>query len=144
MRSTARHDALDRRRRQVTRLGSIIEDRDITYAALAGRARLQPRTVRMLATGETPLDNVAVGTIRRIASALAVPLAELLEEDPVYPGDVSRTRTERLSAAIREVMWPHGAVRYPSPVEAGGRDEIADLTPGEFFDGMPAIDARRG
>ena len=49
----------------MTRLGSIIEDRGITYAALAGRAGLQPRTVRMLATGEAPLDNVTVGTIRR-------------------------------------------------------------------------------
>ena len=73
MRSNARHHALYRRRREMTRLGSIIEDRDITYAALAGHARLQPRTVRMLATGETPLDNVTVGTIRRIASALSRP-----------------------------------------------------------------------
>jgi len=128
----------------MTRLSSIIEDRDVTYAALAARARLQPRTVRMLATGETPIDNVAVGTIRRIASALAVPVASLLEEEPVHPGDDSRSRTERLSAAIRDVMWARGASPYPSPVEAGGRDEIADLTPDEFFDGMPAIDARRG
>jgi len=128
----------------MTRLGNIIEERDITYTALAARADLQARTVRLLATGETPLDNVAVGTIRRIASALAVPVAELLEDAPVYPGDDTRSRTERLSAAIHEVMWPHGAVPYPSPVEADGRDETADLTPDEFFDGMPAIDARRG
>lgn len=128
----------------MTRLSSIIEDRDVTYAALAARARLQPRTVRLLATGETPIDNVAVGTIRRIASALAVPVAVLLEEEPVYPGDDSRSRTERLSAAIRDVMWARGAAPYPSPVEAGGRDDIADLTPDEFFDGMPAIDGRRG
>jgi len=90
------------------------------------------------------VDNVAVGTLRRIAAALAVPVAELLEEDPVYPGDASRLRTERLSAAVREVMWPRHLVRYPSPVEVGERDEIADLTPSEFFDGMPPIDARRG
>ena len=128
----------------MTRLASIIEDRDITYAALADRARLQARTVRMLATGETPLDNVAVGTIRRIAAALSVPVADLLEDDPVYPGDDSLLRTERLTAAVREVMWPRRALRYPSPVETGGRDEIADLTPGEFFEHMPAVDARRG
>ena len=128
----------------MTRLASIIEDRDITYAALAGRARLQARTVRMLATGETPLDNVAVGTIRRIAAALAVPVAELLEDEPVYPGDDSLLRTERLSAAVRDVMWPRRVVRYPTPVETSGRDEIADLTPDEFFEHMPDIDARRG
>lgn len=143
-RSNACHDALDRRRRHMTRLGSIIEERDITYAALAARAHLQARTVRLLATGETPLHNVAVGTIRRIASALAVPVAELLVDAPVYPGDGTRPRTERLSAAGPEVMWPDRAIPYPSPVEAGGRDEIVDVTPDEFFDGMPAIDARRG
>jgi transcriptional regulator with XRE-family HTH domain len=128
----------------MTRLGSIIEDRDVTYATLAARARLQPRTVRLLATGETPIDNVAVGTIRRIASALAVPVAALLEEEPVYPGDDSRTRTERLAAAIREVMWARGAAPYPSPAEAGERDEIADIAPDEFFARMPVIDDRRG
>ncbi len=128
----------------MTRLSSIIEDRGVSYATLAARARLQPRTVRLLATGETPIDNVAVGTIRRIASALAVPVAVLLEEEPVYPGDDSRPRTERLSAAIRDVMWARRAVPYPSPVEAGARDEVADITPDEFFTGMPAIDAHRG
>ncbi len=35
-------------------------------------------------------------------------------------------------------------VRYPSPVETGGRDEIADLAPDEFFERMPAVDAQRG
>jgi transcriptional regulator with XRE-family HTH domain len=97
---------------------------------------------RLADAAATPLRRTS--TIRRIAPALAVPLAELLEEDPVYPGDDSRPRTERLSAAIREVMWPHDPVRYPSPAEAGGRAEIADLTPGEIIDGMSAIDARRG
>jgi len=128
----------------MTRLGSIIEERDITYVTLAARAQLQPRTVRAIATGTTPIDRVSVGTIRRIASALSVPMAVILDDEvPVYPGDADRTRAERLSAAVREVMWPREAVRYPSPVEAGERDEIADLTPDEFFDGMPPIDARR-
>jgi transcriptional regulator with XRE-family HTH domain len=131
----------------MTTLGSIIEERHITYAALAARAQLQPRTVRAIATGETPLDRVSVGTIRRIAAALAIPVAVILEvDDPVHPGDAGQTRTARLSAAVREVMWPRGATPYPypSPVEAGGRDEIADLTADEFFSGMPPIDARRG
>jgi transcriptional regulator with XRE-family HTH domain len=129
----------------MTTLGSIIEERHITYAALAARARLQPRTVRAIATGETPLDRVSVGTIRRIAAALAIPVEVILEVDaPVHPGDAGQTRTARLSAAVREVMWPRGATPYPSPVESGGRDEIADLTADEFFSGMPPIDARRG
>lgn len=129
----------------MTRLSSIIEERGITYVALAARARLQARTVRAIATGETPLDQVRVGTIRRIASALSVPVTVILEDQaPVHPGDTARTRPERLSAAVREVMWPGDAIRYPSPVETGERDEIADLTPDEFFDGMPPIDARRG
>lgn len=129
----------------MTTLGSIIEERHITYAALAARARLQPRTVRAIATGETPLDRVSVGTIRRIAAALAIPVEVILEVDaPVHPGDAGQTRTARLSAAVREVMWPRGATPYPSPVEAGGRDEIADLAADEFFSGMPPIDARRG
>ena len=128
----------------MTKLRSIIEERDVTYASLAARAHLQPRTVRMLATGETPLDNVAVGTIRRLASALAIPVADLLEEDPVYPGDDSRSRTERLAIAIREVMWARRAAPYPSPVEAIEDDEIADITPDELFARMPVIDDRRG
>lgn len=129
----------------MAKLSSIIEERDITYAALAARARLQPRTVRAIATGATPLDRVSIGTIRRIASALSVPVAVILDdESAVYPGDIDRTRAERLSAAVRDVMWPREAIRYPSPVEAGERDEVADLTPDEFFDGMPSIDARRG
>jgi len=129
----------------MTKLGTIIEERGITYTALAARAQLQARTVRLLATGATPLDNVSVGTLRRIASALAVPVAVFLDDDaPVFPGDATRTRAARLSAAVREVMWSRDAIEYPSPVETGERDEIADLTPDEFFDGMPLIDARRG
>jgi hypothetical protein len=98
----------------------------------------------MLATGETQLDNVAVGTVRRIATALNVPVAVLLEEEPVFPGDPALSRAERLSAAIRDVMWAGQAAPYTSPLEAGERDDIADATPDEFFAGMPAIDAHRG
>ena len=130
----------------MTTLGSIIEERHITYAALAARARLQLRTVGHR-DGDTLLDRVSVGTIRRIAAALAIPMEVILEvDDPGHPGDAGQTRTARLSAAVREVMWPRGATPYPypSPVEAGGRDEIRDLTADEFFSGMSSIDARRG
>ncbi|NJD27517.1 MAG: hypothetical protein FIA92_04400 [Chloroflexi bacterium] len=128
----------------MTKIGSIIEARDASYAAVARRAHLQARTVRMLATGETPIDRVAVGTIRRIANALEVPVALLLEDEPVHPGDPSSSRADRLAAAIRDVMWARQAVRYPSPLESGAGDDIADVTPDEFFGGMPTVDARRG
>ena len=128
----------------MTRLASILEARNITYTAVAEHARLQPRTVRQLATGETPIDNVAVGTVRRIASALSVPLADLLEPDLPFPGDGSLSRGARLSAAIREVMWSATPVPYPSPVERDEPDEIASLDGEDFFTDMPVIDARRG
>ena len=48
----------------------------------------------------------------------------------------------RLSVAIREVMWPAVSVTYVSPVEDVLRDDIATLSPDEFFVEMPAIDAR--
>ena len=128
----------------MTRLASILEARNITYTAVAQHARLQPRTVRQLATGETPIDNVAVGTVRRIASALSVPLADLLEPDLPFPGDGSLSRGARLSAAIREVMWSATPVPYPSPVERDEPDEIASLAGDDFFADMPVIDARRG
>lgn len=128
----------------MTRLASILEERNITYTSVAERAHLQPRTVRQLATGETPIDNVAVGTLRKIASALSMPLAVLLEPDLPFPGDGSLSRGARLSAAIREVMWSGTAAPYASPVEGGEPDEIAALPGDEFFADMPAIDARRG
>lgn len=129
----------------MTTLGSLIEERGITYASLAARAQLQPRTIRAIATGATPIDRVSVGTIRRIASALSVPMVVILEDrSPIYPGDADRTRVERLSAAVREVMWPVDERRHPSPIETDERDDIADLTPEEFFDGTVPIDARRG
>jgi len=128
----------------VTKLGKVIRERGVSYTTVADRARLQPRTIRQLATGETPIDNVAVGTVRRIASALAVPVAMLLEEEALHPGDPSRSRAERLSDAVRVAMWPGAAAAYPSPVEAEARDDIADTTPDELFEGMTTINARRG
>lgn len=105
MRLTAGH--LD-----LTRLATILDEGKLSYTAVAERARLQPRTVRQLASGETPIDNVAVGTVRKIASALSLPVSALLEPDLAYPGDASLSRTARLPAAIREVMW-RGAGRSP-------------------------------
>jgi transcriptional regulator with XRE-family HTH domain len=128
----------------MTRLAIILDDRNLTYTAVAERAHLQPRTVRQLASGETPIDNVAVGTVRKIASALSLPVSALLEPELAYPGDASLSRAARLSAAIREVMWPETPRRYLSPVEDGAPDEVASLSADEFFADMPAIDARRG
>ena len=128
----------------MTRLASILDDRNMSYTAVAERAHLQPRTVRQLASGETPIDNVAVGTVRKIAAALSLPVSALLEPELAYPGNASLSRTARLSAAIREVMWPDVPVAYVSPVEDTTPDDIAGLSPDEFFADMPAIDARRG
>jgi len=58
----------------MTRLAAILEDRNLTYADVAERAHLQPRTVRQIASVETPIDNVAVGRVRKIASALSIPV----------------------------------------------------------------------
>ncbi len=126
------------------RLAHILAEQKVTYTSVAERAHLQPRTVRQLATGETSLDNVSVGTVRRIASALSVPVSVLLEREAPQPGDASLSREDRLSAAIRAVMRPAARVAYGSPVEAGERDDIADLSPDEFFGDMPMIDAERG
>ncbi len=128
----------------MTRLGTILDERNMSYTAVAERAHLQPRTVRQLASGETPIDNVAVGTVRKIASALSLPVSALLEPELAHPGDASLSRAARLSAAIREVMWPGAPVAYGSPVEDTEPDDIASLSPDEFFADMPAIDARRG
>ena len=128
----------------MTRLATILDDRNMSYTAVAERAHLQPRTVRQLASGEMPIDNVAVGTVRKIASALSLPISALLEPELAYPGDASLSRTARLSVAIREVMWPGVSVAYVSPVEDVVPDDIATLSPDEFFVDMPTIDARRG
>lgn len=128
----------------MTRLAHVMREQEATYTAVASRSNLQPRTIRQLATGETPIDNVAVGTVRKIAAALSVPVATLLEDDPVHPGDAAHTRAHRLSAAIRDVMWVQEPMTYASPVDAGPRDDIADTAPDDFFADMPPLDARRG
>ncbi len=128
----------------MTRLGAILAERHLTYSAVAASAHLQARTVRQLATGEMPLDNVAVGTVRRIAIALAVPLGTLLEAEVPFPGDTSLSRGARLSAAVRGAMWPGTAVAYASPVERGQPDDISAASGEDFFADMPAVDARRG
>lgn len=128
----------------MTQLARILAERKTTYTLVAVRAQLQPRTVRQLATGETPIDNVAVGTVRKIAEALAVPITVLLEVDAVHPGDPERRRGERLSAAIRTLAWPTVPAPYPTPVEPGARDDVADLAPDDFFADMPPVDAQRG
>lgn len=128
----------------MTRLAHVLREQKVTYATVAARTRLQPRTIRGLATGETPIDNVAVGTVRKIAAALSVPVSTLLEDDPLHPGDASRSRAERLSVAIRDTMWVQQPVAYVSPVESGPRDDIADLAPEDFFEDMAPLDARRG
>jgi transcriptional regulator with XRE-family HTH domain len=128
----------------MTRLQHVLREQRTTYTTVAERARLQARTVSQIASGETPIDNVSVGTLRKIAAALSVPVADLLEPEPMYPGDASTTRGERLSAAIRELMWPAAPAPYPSPVEHDEADDIASTTPDEFFGDMPDVDAGRG
>ncbi len=128
----------------MTRLADILKEQKMSYTAVASHARLQARTVRQLASGETSIDNASVGTIRRIAEALSVPTAALLEPELPYPGDLTVSREARLSAAIRGVMWPGQPVAYASPVEAGEPDDIASLEPEEFFADMPSIDDHRG
>jgi transcriptional regulator with XRE-family HTH domain len=133
----------DAQEASMTRLATILDERNMTYAAVARRARLQPRTVRLLATGETPIDNVAVGTVRRIAAALSVPMTAIIEPDVPHPGDATLSRTARLSAAIRSVIGSGQPVAYASPVETAEADDIASLAADEFFADMPVIDGRR-
>ncbi len=128
----------------MTRLAAILDERKLTYAAVASLANLQARTVRQVATGETPIDHVAVGTMRRIAAVLSVPVAFLIEADAARPGDPSITRAARLSTAVRGLMWSGRPAGYPSPVESREADSMATLPPEEFFADMPAIDERRG
>lgn len=130
--------------RQVTRLATLLTERNRTYTAVAAQAHLQPRTVRQIATGETPIDNVSVGTVRRLASALGVPPATLIEVGAPRPGDPSVSRGARLSAAVRDVMWAGQHAIYASPVESHEADALASASPEEFFADMPVIDAGRG
>ena len=127
----------------MTRLAAILERQNLTYTTVATRAHLQPRTVRQLATGETPMDNVTIGTVRRIASALSMPVSALIEPETVHPGDPALSRGERLATAIR-AMWSAERRPYFSPVETPESDDISNVTPDDFFADMPTIDARRG
>ncbi len=127
----------------MTRLATILDEQHLTYTAVATRARLQPRTVRQLASGETPIDNVALGTVRRIAAALSVPITAIIDQDVPHPGDATVSRTARLSAAIRSVMWSGEPVAYFSPVETAAAEDIAIVAADEFFADMPVIDGRR-
>jgi hypothetical protein len=98
----------------------------------------------MIATGETPIDRVTVGTVRQIAAALGVTAADLIEPAVPQPGDPSISRSERLAHAIREVMWGTAAPEaYPSPVESPD-DPLAHTEPADFFAGTQAVDADRG
>lgn len=125
----------------MTDLARLIAERRTTYTAVAGEARLQPRTVRQIATGETPIDNVSVGTVRRLAAALRVPAASLIDPGAPLPGDSSLPRGARLSAAVRDLMWAGAQVAYPSPVERA--DELASTPPSDFFADMPPTHADR-
>ena len=127
-------------------ISRLIAERRKTYTAVAAEASLQPRTVRQIATGETPIDNVSVGTIRRLAAVLGVPAASLIEAGAPLPGDASLPRGARLSAAVRDLMWAGGQVAYPSPLEhaADEADELASTPPSDFFADMPVTDADRG
>lgn len=114
-----------------------------TYASVARRSGLQARTVRMIATGETPIDRVSVGTIRQLASALGVSPAQLIEPEAPYPGDPSLARPERLARAVREVMWSETPpAYYPWPVEESA-DALARAEPPDFFADTEPIDADR-
>jgi transcriptional regulator with XRE-family HTH domain len=125
-------------------LTGLIKERGQTYASTAHRTGLQARTVRMIATGETPMDRVTVGTVRQIAAALGMTAAELIEPALPKPGDPAVSRSDRLAHAIREVMWGTAApAAYPSPVESPD-DPLAHVEPADFFAGTQALDADRG
>jgi transcriptional regulator with XRE-family HTH domain len=126
-----------------TRLAHILAEQKATYASVAREAGVQPRTLRQIATGETPLDSVQVGTVRRIAAALGVSPASLIDPETPKPGDPSLDRATRLSRAIADLMWSGAPVPYPTPVEHSA-DPLADVSPNDFFAEMSPIDARRG
>ncbi len=128
-----------------TQLASAIKRHGQTYTSVARRSGLQARTIRQIATGETPIDRVSIGTIRRIAAALEVPVSALVEPGQSHPGDPAVSRSERLARAIRDVMWAGGVapVPYPSPVESID-DSLAHVEPADFFAGTEVIGAGRG
>lgn len=118
----------------MTRLAHILAEQKATYASVAREAGVQPRTLRQIATGETPLDSVQVGTVRRIASALGVSPASLIEPETPKPGDPSLDRATRLSRAIADPANP--LTPYPTPVDHFA-DPLADVSPDDFFADMP-------
>ena len=127
----------------MTRLARILAEQKTTYTSVAERARLQPRTVRQLATGETPIDNVAVGTVRRIASALALPVSVLLEDDAPHPGD--RRARVRSGCRPRSEASP-GLRRARRTSRRSKSDRVTRsriVPPDEFLADMPPIDADR-
>jgi transcriptional regulator with XRE-family HTH domain len=127
-----------------TTLTNLMKKRRLTYASIAHRTGLQARTVRMIATGETPIDRVTVGTVRQIAAALGVTAAELIEPGLPRPGDPAISRPDRLARAIREVMWGTAEPGdYPSPVESAD-DPLAHADPADFLAETEAIDVDRG
>ena len=128
----------------MTRLALILENKQVSYGAVARRAHLQPRTIRLIATGATPLDNVPLGTVRKIAAALDTSVADLIEPEVTLPGDDSVSRGTRLAAAIRGVMWPGQRVPYLTPVAGEESDKIGAPPADEYFGTMPVIDARAG
>jgi hypothetical protein len=67
-----------------------------------------------------------------------------MERGLPHPGDPTLSREARLSAVIREVMRSNDPAAHASPLETAEPDEIASLTPDEFFADMPAIDDRHG
>ena len=77
-------------------------------------------------------------------SRLAAVADAHMERGLPHPGDPTLYREARLSAAIREVMRSNDPAAYASSLETAEPDEIASLTPDEFFADMPAIDDRHG
>jgi hypothetical protein len=82
--------------------------------------------------------------VRKIAAALDVPVADLIEPELTLPGDDSMARGARLAAAIRSVMWPSEPLPYLTPVGDEEPDEIGTLPADDYFGTMPVIDARAG
>ncbi len=123
-----------------TRLAHILAEQKATYASVAREAGVQPRTLRQIATGETPMDSVQVGTVRRIASALGVSPESLIEPKTPRPGDPSLDRATRLSRAIADPAKP--SMPYPTPVDHFA-DPLADVSPDDFFAEMPPAQDQR-
>ncbi len=98
-----------------TTLAAILAEHGTTYTAVAARANVQPRTVRQIAMGETPIDHVQVGTLRRIAAALGVPVAALLEAAaPQGQGRAMEGQIiDHVTIGVPETVQVFGQVRHP-------------------------------